>query len=67
MLASIGAIALAISDLIMVGGKVIALLYEARKKGWVKDGRSLRDRIKNSQSDEERMALARDLFGHEPK
>lgn len=63
----IAAIALAISDLISLGAKVIALFTEAKKKGWIKDGNALREKIQIAKTDDERMALARALFEHESK
>lgn len=66
-MSQIGAIASAISALITVGYKVVALFVEAKKNGWIKDSNSLRERIANANSNEEREKLARDLFNHEPK
>lgn len=63
----LSAIALAISDLIMVGVKVVALFNEAKRNGWIKDGNSLRAAISTAQNNDQRMALARALFDHESK
>ena len=63
----ISAIATAISDLIMVGTKVIALFMEAKKNGWIKNGDSIRDAISKASTDAERMALAKSLFDHRPQ
>ena len=63
----LSAIALAISDLISLGTKVVALYWEAKKKGWIKDGRELRTQIQSATSDEQKQALAERLFNHSPK
>jgi hypothetical protein len=63
----ISAIATAINELFVVGSKLIALYVEAKKNGWIKDSNSLRAKINDAKTNDERMALARSLFIHEPK
>lgn len=53
-----------ITELITLGYKAAALLAEAKKKGWVKEGRALSAVISEAKTDEERAVLARRLFEH---
>lgn len=63
----LSAIALAISDLIMVGSNVIAFYKEAKKNGWINSANGLRAKISDAKTQEERMALAKLLFEHDPR
>lgn len=54
----------ALSEILTLGWKVYGLFQEARLKGWVLDGRTLSQNIEGADTDEKRMALARDLFSH---
>lgn len=56
------AIATAITQLIPVFTKLVSLYVEARRKGWVSDGRDLATKINEAKTDEERKHLARLLF-----
>lgn len=64
MLVQISAIAAAITQIITLGYKVASLFSEAKKRGWISDGRTLSVVISEAKNDEERAKLARLLFEH---
>jgi len=53
-----------LNEIFTLGWKVYDLYKEAKKKGWIVDGRTLSTSIKEAKADEERAALARRLFTH---
>lgn len=57
----------AVVELLPVITKLISLYAEAKKKGWVKDGNELQQKIQSSQTNEERMDIAKRLFEHRPQ
>lgn len=63
-LAAITAAVTLVTELITLGYKAAALLSEARRKGWVKEGISIANAINEAKTDEERATLARRLFEH---
>ncbi|HNC40292.1 MAG TPA: hypothetical protein PK522_00755 [Nitrosomonas sp.] len=60
----VSAIASALIEIITLGYKVYDLIHEAKRKGWVSDGRSLSQQIAEAKTDEERAELAKRLFNH---
>lgn len=62
--AAVTAVVTLITELITLGYKAASLLAEAKKKGWVKEGRALTAIISEAKTDEERAILARRLFEH---
>lgn len=64
---SILAISEAITALVPVFWKLFNLYKEARQKGWIKEGNGLIKQVQGAKTDEERLALARDLFNHRAK
>jgi len=57
----------AITQLTPIFVKLVRLYTEAKRRGWVEDGRELAIKIEGAVTDEERMRLARDLFGSRAK
>lgn len=60
----IAAIATALTEIITLGYKAFSLIREAKRRGWVSDGRSLSQQISEAKTDEERAELARRLYNH---
>lgn len=60
----VSAIANAILEIFTLGYKVYGLIHEAKRKGWINEGRSLTQQITEAKTDEERAELARRLFKH---
>lgn len=64
VIAAITAAATALMELITLGYKAAALLREAKKRGWIEEGRTLTQVIDGAKTDEERAILAKRLFDH---
>lgn len=64
VIAAITAAAQAIMELITLGYKAAALLREAKKRGWIEEGRTLTQVIDGAKTNEERAILAKRLFNH---
>jgi len=63
----VNAILVAITELASLGYKAYMLYLEAKRKGWINEGRSLSVKISEAKTDEERAELARHLFEHKPR
>ena len=64
VIAAITAAATALMELITLWYKAAALLREAKKRGWIEEGRTLTQVIDGAKTDEERAILAKRLFDH---
>ena len=64
MIVTIGAAITFLTELITLGYKAFALFSEAKRKGWINDGRTLSVAISEAKTDEDRSKLARLLFEH---
>lgn len=51
-----------LTELVLLGARILALYREAKRKEWVKEGRLLSEALKNAKTDNDRAALARRLF-----
>ena len=51
-----------LTELVLLGARILALYREAKRKEWVKEGRLLSEALKDAKTDDDRAALARRLF-----
>lgn len=51
-----------LTELVLLGAKILALYREAKRKEWVKEGRLLSEALKDAKTDDDRAALAKRLF-----
>lgn len=64
MITTIGAAIALLTEIITLGYKAWSLFSEAKRKGWINDGRTLSQTIEGAKTDEERSNLAKLLFEH---
>lgn len=57
-------IAQAIAAIVPLIVRIVNLFVEAKRKGWIDDGRGLDQKLSEAKTDETRMALAKSLFDH---
>lgn len=51
-----------LTELVLLGARILALYREAKRKEWVKEGRLLSEALKDAKTDDDRAALAKRLF-----
>lgn len=51
-------------ELVVLLKEALALYKQAKKEGWIQEGREIAARIKGAKTDEERKKLVRELAGH---
>lgn len=64
MLSTISAALVILKEFFTIGYKLWNLFKEAKRNGWITEGRTLSSYISEAKTDEERAALARRLFNH---
>jgi hypothetical protein len=53
-----------LTELVLLGARILALYREAKRKEWIKEGRLISEALKDAKTDDDRAALARRLFDH---
>lgn len=53
-----------LTELVLLGARILALYREAKRKEWVKEGKLISEALKDAKTDDDRAALARRLFDH---
>jgi hypothetical protein len=53
-----------LTELVLLGAKILALYHEAKRKEWIKEGKLISDSLREAKTDDDRAALARRLFDH---
>lgn len=53
-----------LTELVLLGARILALYREAKRKEWIKEGKLISEALKDAKTDEDRAALARRLFDH---
>lgn len=51
-----------LTELVLLGARILALYREAKRKEWIKEGRLISEALKDAKTDDDRAALARRLF-----
>lgn len=51
-----------LTELVLLGARILSLYREAKRKEWVKEGRLLSETLKDAKTDDDRAALAKRLF-----
>ena len=51
-----------LTELVLLGARILALYREAKRKEWIKEGRLLSEALKDAKTDDDRAALAKRLF-----
>jgi hypothetical protein len=53
-----------LTELVLLGARILALYREAKRKEWIKEGKLISEALKDAKTDDDRAALARRLFDH---
>jgi hypothetical protein len=53
-----------LTELVLLGARILALYQEAKRKEWIKEGKLISEALKDAKTDDDRAALARRLFDH---